>query len=229
MKIGLLCNCSEDNILSINQDYVTYFDTYGDTVFIDPLSNKVKNVDLLVGIGGKDLNPLLYGQPYDPALEFSFPNRAYDRFDFYMLPKYLNAGIKVFGICRMFQRLAIGVPEVTGSLNPHVEDEQTSQFIGQPAHFVGDYLGNNMMWVNSTHHQTVKVLAPGLTPLLWGYHADIKDKKYVPGERRAIEAYRSNDWKHAGCQWHPERGFDTKPLRRAEEFVRNLITDLLNS
>lgn len=73
---------------------------------------------------------------------------------------------------------------------------------------VADALGATEILVNTSHHQSVKDVAPGFK--ITGVAAD-----------GVVEAIESLDGLHIGLQWHPERmwGHDSTMLKIAEAFV----------
>src|SRR5690348_1946438 len=98
MKIGLLFNVNDEQRFWNKMNYIQWLDTLGNVTIIDPYSKKLKDVDLLVLPGGSDIAPSRYNQPW--IKEIGLPNRAFEWFDTEMLPQYINAGKRVFGICR---------------------------------------------------------------------------------------------------------------------------------
>lgn len=84
----------------VSKPYVEYLKQYGQTVILSP--NSFIPVDLLVLPGGKDVMGGGHG-------DFSFWNSDHERFlehfDNYTLPRYIDNGTPIFGICRGFQTL----------------------------------------------------------------------------------------------------------------------------
>jgi putative glutamine amidotransferase len=126
-----------------------------------------------------------------------------------LIPRAIEQGLPVLGICRGFQELNVAfggslwqqVHEVPGHFVHH---EDTSQPLAQqygPAHNVllspGGVLariaGANRITVNSLHHQAVRELGPGLA-------------EEARAEDGVIEAFRVRDASHfaLAVQWHPE-------------------------
>lgn len=225
--IGLVANYGAEHArLYLNQNYINYFALYGWPVLIDPLSDEVEKVDLLVMPGGADINPMRYGVPYD--INIGMPNLAYERFDHYMIQEYINAGIPIFGICRGFQSLNV---HFGGTLNPDNETHPNSMQDGLPVHGLCGEDDSEMMESSSNHHQTVDVLGEDLKPLLWAHSVSVQEKEVKIGPREHVEAFVHNQLKVAGVQWHPEKNFFSyrgKPTcKKAEKFVNLLINKLM--
>ena len=71
-----------------NEAYVEYFRKFGDVIIIDAQCERVIDCDLLVLPGGRDVNPLLYGQK--PGMTTQSPDLEYEWFFSEMFPKYFN-------------------------------------------------------------------------------------------------------------------------------------------
>jgi putative glutamine amidotransferase len=105
MLIGLVSSPTATNKFGLNAAYVEYFRTFGNIVILDPTSDQVMDLDLLVLPGGADVNPLRYNAK--PSAFTQSPNISYEYFDEVMLPKYIDNNTPIVGICRGFQSLGV--------------------------------------------------------------------------------------------------------------------------
>lgn len=146
----------------------------------------LKEIDVLLAGGGPDINPTLYGE-VNQHCNSLFPKR--DARDYDLLAQTLQSRIPFLGLCRGAQLLNV---VLGGTLYQDLEAQRATPHTDpHPVHFSGLgtlHLGE-VAEVNSTHHQGVKILAPGLT--LIGQAPDgLPEAWHAPG---AI-----------GVQFHPE-------------------------
>ncbi len=152
--------------------------------------------DGLLLSGGPDIEPELFGETiYNDTVHCDGPRTKYE---YELLKAFLAKGKAIMGICRgeqiinvylggtMYQDLAWqkGVYHSCYELRHKVVTEKGS--------IVQRLLGDEFN-VNSTHHQAVKELAPGLKVTA---HSK---------EDGVIEAYEHESLPIFGVQWHPER------------------------
>lgn len=108
-----------------NEAYLAYFRQFGDIIMIDPQNDRVMNIDLLVLPGGRDVNPLKYGQKPHPKTQS--PDLEYEWFMECMFPLYMDKVEKnemgVYGICAGFQNLVV---HFGGTITQHIEREQSN-------------------------------------------------------------------------------------------------------
>ena len=201
-----------DNSFGVTKTYLQYFSKYGNVYLITPSDfDKIYRCDLLVLPGGKDIDPRRYNHkpnfytlPPDPMLEW---------FDAKALPKYIEKGIPIFGICRGLQTLAVhyNVPldqhistwhdtsvkhrgELVNDLfNPERYNWETLKFSGKR-----DNKGNPEpdLRVNSLHHQAV--LYRDLLE-----HTDELKAIYI-SEDEVVEAMCHVTKPIISVQWHPK-------------------------
>ena len=172
----------------------------------DVLHGLVLQLDGVLFSGGGDIEPHRYNADAHPALSYVDPER--DRVEFFVLEKVLQTKKPFLAICRGIQvlnvslggTLYVDIPsQIPGALkhsyNPgeipidflahRVQVERGSQ--------LAEIVGASTVEVNSTHHQAIMELAPGLKPVA-----------YSPD--KLIEAVELNDYGFGlGVQWHPER------------------------
>lgn len=165
------------------------------------------------GDTGKDVAPEHYGEAAIPEAGIdAWPPR--DAMELALLEGARDARVPVWGVCRgvqvlnvffggtLWQDLALQVPTRTAhqvssprdALVHPVRLREGAAAIGLgTAPDGGLDRGRDELLVNSRHHQAIKDLAPGLTPV-----AEAPDG--------LVEAVRLEDeeWWVAGVQWHPE-------------------------
>jgi putative glutamine amidotransferase len=160
-------------------------------------------VDGLLLTGGEDIEPSWYGAPPSPLL--SPPSRERDLFEFALFAVARQRELPILGICRGIQLINVGLG---GTLFQDLPSERPGAVEHRPdgardvrSHRVrlqrgsraADALGGNSVTVNSSHHQAIKDLAPGLVATAW------TDDDLV----EAAESPVSAPWLLA-VQWHPE-------------------------
>ena len=164
----------------------------------------IDSVDALLVTGGCDVHPLYYSaEPHVAVATFS---QERDYFEEALINSAIEKGIPVMGICRGMQMIntVLGgnliqhIPAQVENPICHVQkdDEQW-----EPCHTVKIEkdsilypIFGEMAFVNSYHHQAVKDLGRGLTPIA-----------YSPDG--ICEAYECREKKILAVQWHPEKMF----------------------
>lgn len=113
-----------------NAAYVEFFRQYGDIVIIDAQCEQVIPVDLLVLPGGRDVNPMNYGQK--PGISTQSPDLEYEWFFANMFDKYLDRAYHkktaIYGICAGFQNIIVNFG---GSLQQEFPQKQSDSFRGE--------------------------------------------------------------------------------------------------
>jgi putative glutamine amidotransferase len=172
------------------------------------LAELVGELDGLLFTGSpSNVEPHRYGGEPSRAGTLHDPER--DATTLSLIPRAIEAGVPVLGICRGFQELNVAfggtlwqhVHEVAGKRVHHEDISQPLDTQYGPAHEVilvpGGLLegiaGAGRITVNSLHHQGVRELAPGL---IAEAHA----------EDGLIEAFRVEGARRfaLAVQWHPE-------------------------
>lgn len=169
------------------------------------LRDIVKTLDGLVMIGGEDFDPLYYKEKViDPDINDIDSIR--DIYDLVLLKSATDRNIPVLGICRGEQaiNIAFGGSLYQDILTQHkdksVKHSQSPELKEPVRHAVSiakdsrlaKILGQTEVLTNTSHHQSVKKVAPNFRAV-----AQTSD-----GIIEAIEAYP--DRKIIGLQWHPE-------------------------
>ncbi len=168
------------------------------------LSEYLALMDGFVFTGGLDVPPAAYGQEKHPATKECHPKRfAYDKL---LAEQVLQRDIPVLAICLGQQLINV---VYGGTLIQHIETEirHTRVDPGQDSFhsvtieehsLLHRILGATHLEVNSSHHQALDKLAPGLRVL-------------ARAPDGVIEAVQMTDRRFfIGVQWHPERLMDRR-------------------
>ena len=170
-------------------------------------------MDLLVIPGGSDIDPRRYNQA--PGYYTTKPDPVKEYFDTVILPKYIEEGTPVLGICRGCQSIAV----LFGSkLIQHMYHESNTEILGRSAtvhtltladgNFKKDYIklysdksGKiKPIKVNSMHHQCISVNGfPSNTLEILAYYKSTNSTFST-----SIEAFRHKSLPIYGLQYHPE-------------------------
>jgi putative glutamine amidotransferase len=168
---------------------------------VDPeIADRVLDgLDGLVLTGGRDVDPLAYGQQRHPATDAHGGDR--DSWEFALLTAALNRGLPVLGICRGAQvvNVALGgtlhqhLPEVIGHHRHRAGDAVFTTLTAriEPGTRLAALLGDSAD-VRCYHHQGIAELGDGL----------VISARDDDGVIEAIE--RPTDSFVLAVQWHPE-------------------------
>jgi putative glutamine amidotransferase len=169
-------------------------------------------VSAVVVTGGAfDVPPSAYGQKEREGLGPLKPGRT--AFETLLVQAALRRRLPILGICGGMQLLNVVLggtlyQDLARELPGAKEHEQKSAKT-QPSHPVdvrdgsvlADVLGRGQLMVNSTHHQAVSQLAPGL-------------KVSAASPDGVVEAIESTEYPFVlGVQWHPELLLQSMPLQ----------------
>jgi putative glutamine amidotransferase len=174
----------------------------------------LERVDGLLLSGGEDVSPHHYGQQPHPRLEATHPLR--DDMEFQALRCALERRIPVLGICRGMQLLNVCFG---GTLYQDLPSQRPGEVVheqlapvsrrwhaatvesGSRLHRI---FGTGELFINSFHHQGIRRLGGGLSPLAWA-------------EDGLVEAVEAEEYPWVfGVQWHPERGEAESPGDRRD-------------
>jgi len=175
-------------------------------------------VDGLVLTGGEDVDPRHYGNRRHPATDA--PHAARDSWELALVAMARQRAMPILAICRGMQLLNVALggtlvqdlpSERPGSIRHGQSDAR-----GQRVHAAGltagsrlaSALGASVIEVNSSHHQAIDRIAPGLRAVA----------RSDDGVIEGVESSR-DDWWVLGAQWHPEELVGT-----AEPWDRNLFS-----
>jgi putative glutamine amidotransferase len=205
MKIGIVGWKVGENSFGVTVPYLDYFGSIKDAKvsILMPWSIE-RGLDLVVLPGGPDITPSNYGMT--PSLYTGKACLFREHFDRYHLPKYIEMGTPIFGICRGMQTIAV---HFGGRLYQHMSHETSSHdkrweevhdvHISQATASLLNLpvtKKDNKYKVNSLHHQIV--IADTLP-------AELK----VIGRHRGcnyggVEIIAHTSMPIAGVQYHPE-------------------------
>lgn len=198
-KIGIVCTptTGNKNMVGVGSPYVKFFSKFGHVVLVNATTKYIdKSIDMLVIPGGPDVNPMRYNEI--PGYHTGRSNIFSEWFDTFMLPKYIENGTKIFGICRGLQTLAA---HVGGTLIQHANykdstwrselvDDVVFRYKEDKKDIVKKYPINNM------HHQSVNPVT------LPDQHIIVcVSEKEKNVEAVQFQGLGTTVW---GVQWHPE-------------------------
>ncbi len=210
--------------LGISLPYLEYFSKFGTIIPLLPNKDVVPNLDLVVLPGGPDVSSFLYDEP--PGFRNSNADRYREFFFVNNLPKYIENGTPIFGVCLGLQQINVhfggslvqdwAFPYSTKDRGERVEQITLEKelfierFLYRGA-VVGDAISKNTK-VNSLHHQGVFAhnLSNELVALAT---SDVC---------RNIEMLCHKELPIAAVQYHPEE-------LDADVLVKNILRTLLNN
>ncbi|MGQ0811439.1 MAG: gamma-glutamyl-gamma-aminobutyrate hydrolase family protein [Nitrospiraceae bacterium] len=200
--------------------YIRAIDELGGVPLILPLTadRRVRRA-LLSDLGGlvltgsgPDLHPSLYGERQ--RYKFRVVSQERSNFELDMARLAMDAGIPILGICGGMQTMnvALGgslfqdIPSQVEDAHEHRQSLPATQLSHSvtvtPGSLLRRIVRQNRIRVNSSHHQSVKVLAPSL----------VASAVAPDGVIEAIEAPKHRFL--LGIQWHPEFLFDRHAIHR---------------
>lgn len=185
-------------ISHIFQTYVDAVERAGAVPLVTSLTcaeEMARLCDGLVLSGGGDLDPALYGEEILNGTVKFMEER--DSYELELLAAFRREGKPVLGICRGCQiiNVALGgtlyqdLVEQRGLV--HMDPELRHPVTAREGSVLHDLYGADFR-VNSTHHQAVKLLAPGLRADAWS-------------EEGLVEAFSHESEPILAVQFHPER------------------------
>lgn len=166
-KIAIVGYWTGSNSFGISKPYLFFWQRFGEVSLISPFETHVRDIDLLVMPGGPDVDVYRYLSPDEDTHPFvGQPCMQRERFDRFLLPKYIEAGIPIFGTCRGMQSMWV---TFGGKLNQHMYHETNPEGDGAKLMHAIDfenidiipgfsevaYHKKNDYKINSRHHQTV--------------------------------------------------------------------------
>lgn len=205
-KIGIVGWKTGENSFGATLPYLTFFNQYGH-VRVLSIDQEVEDLDLLVLPGGLDIDPKRYGQA--PELYTGNPNIILEHFDTVTLPKYMEKGIPIVGICRGFQTINV---VMGGTLNQDIFHDTSVKSRGELVHKLRieerfkQELHINKNEVNSLHHQSVDRLGENLYPIAWA-------------EDNTVEVIGHFTYPMYAFQYHPEEIYD----RLSNSLIQKLL------
>lgn len=241
-RIGIVANNTNSSI-AVTHAYYNFLSAYGRVDIINPYVDEVvPGLDLLVLPGGSDVNSLRYGEVPHPTTRFH--NAALEFFDVVVLPKYIEEGIPILGICRGMQTLNV---YFGGALDQDIKgvnysNKSRSDLVDSLVFFRNDfneslylptYFYNGIVvkgkanktqyyQVNSLHHQGIlSQIKPGdkptmIFPKLAKPLIPLAYERYT----KNLEAFVHENGQIVGLQWHPEE-------LNAPHYAHKIITKLI--
>lgn len=213
----------------VQKTYLEYFNKFGQVEILTPNEDIRQDLDLVVLPGGQDLQSTHYNAV--PGFMNSLSDPFKDYFFKNNLPKYIENGTPVLGICLGFQQLAIhfGLPLIQNISPYHDDSIDGDKLVNKvKANFPAIFKLNPEITVkdvptavNSFHHQGVNAKLvdehPDLEVLLWE-----KDPCWdrVNGAYNITEAFGHKTLPILGVQYHPEK-------MSSDDFTDALIDSLI--
>lgn len=161
----------------------------------------LKVVDGIIMTGGEDIAPHLYGEEPIPELGKVYAER--DEFDLKLIKMAVEKKLAVMGICRgvqvmnvafggtLYQDIPVQLPESRVKHYADYGSDKIHKIKIKKGSRLGEILGESVV-VNSTHHQSVKDLAPGFVVT-------------AVAEDGVVEAIEMENGRPIfGVQFHPE-------------------------
>lgn len=188
----------------------------------DPLAG-LESLDALVLIGGRDLQPAMYGAAAHPAND---PTDALatprDELELALVRTALELDLPLLGICRGMQLLNVALG---GDLEQHLADrldltshrDRLGQFTTHDARAVAgtrlaSILGRGPLPVASHHHQGVDRAGDGLVPAAFAPDG-VLEALELPGASFCVAVL-----------WHPEEDLEGTGLTLFQALVRSART-----
>lgn len=201
----------------------TVLDMYG--IPLDSALALFETCHGLLLTGGTDIEPGLYGKPYDTARCWPIDHKR-DSLEIALFQAARKAGKPILGICRGEQMinvalggsLIVDIPADFDTIIRHQCDDYTHcshKVTVESNSMLSDITGIYAGEVNSNHHQGVERLA-----------VELKAESYASdGLVEAVEwAYPEGKPFLLGVQWHPERMDVQNPLsgKILERFIEEI-------
>jgi len=181
-------------------------------------------LDGILLTGGGDIAPARFTtDPAHPETSLISEERDVLELDL-VTRRAVDEGVPLLAICRGLQVLNVAmngtlhqhVPDVFGATPQHAQedmrDARTHAVSVEPGSALARLVGGTELRVNSFHHQAIKDLGEGLTPVAWA-----EDKLIEAVERPGAPGFV------VGVQWHPEE------LVEVDEAARRLFAALVDA
>lgn len=199
---------------------------------------QMADLDALAIPGGRDVDPISYGQERGPGMADSKPDLAFDQFEIECIQEAFEKGLPMLGHCRGEQIMNVAgggtltqdipttfeTPEGWGSkygtpINHRPEEVRTDDSKRvDPVHLIvtadgsriQQMTGDALESVNSIHHQAIDEISPILEPVAWALDGLIEgvERKGMP-------------WQ-AAYQFHPES------LRQTDSAYQKMYDQLVD-
>ena len=183
----------------------------------------VGNLDILVLSGGEDVHPKHFNEKI--VAKNVDVREARDQFELPVARAFWEAQKPIFAICRGVQLLNVALGgtlyqdlEQFPNAEEHTRDGNEYDRMHPVRVIPGSKLaricGCDEFAVNTSHHQMIKDVAPGLRAVAWSAPDGI------------IEAVEASDGRQVyGVQWHPEMMDDDTSRRMFDHIVNGKTAD----
>ncbi|MBQ9765884.1 MAG: gamma-glutamyl-gamma-aminobutyrate hydrolase family protein [Lachnospiraceae bacterium] len=173
----------------------------------------VEEVDGILFSGGTDIHPVYFGEFLQDGYAMPYElSPVRDKFEIELYRSADAKGLPMLGICRGIQLMAVAAG---GSIFQDIDmcmmrqlrirhsqnapaDTLVHPVIIENRTRLGAIMGKTTAWVNSMHHQAVKVVPDGYRVSATSPDGIIEAMEMISNTRFAL-----------GVQWHPERLFDS--------------------
>jgi len=220
-KIGIPGWSQGELSFGVAKSYLHFFKVFGDVRILTPKMGIDNDLDLIIMPGGKDTLPSNYEAV--PGYFNSDPDPFKEHFAKVNLPKYIDAGIPVFGICLGFQMINVHfggklIQNIDLGTHGYSDSENRGELVNDltftPKFTILEtsLLKNSKskkMKCCSLHHQGVRKdeLPEPLELIAYTAKDDI------------AEVFQHKTLPIAACQFHPEEDYNL--------LARYLITNLI--
>lgn len=204
--IGVNCEYDEDGTCFLKKDYTDAIVRAGGIPFMlsiveqkELMLEQVNLIDGLLLSGGRDISPERYGETLHENMKL-MPKQKED-FDFMLARHALETDLPVLGLCYGLQLINVclggtliqDIPSQYETTTKHRSDDETHSIFVDKDSKLFKILKHESIEINSTHHQSIKVLGKSLI-------------KSAAADDGIIEAIESTGHTFVvGVQWHPER------------------------
>ena len=211
--IGVLPNVDGEKKSKIENTYIKVIEASGGMAILLPYTANPESIERFVGLcdgfifaGGADIEPARYGEEKHPLCGETTPYR--DEVEFLAFEKIMKTEKPIMGICRGSQLINVALggtlyQDIPSEIKTDLTHKQEHPH-SEPAHeanvvsgsLLHSLIGKSRIHINSLHHQAIKELGDGLTPMAVADDGIIE--AIVRTGKRLV-------W---GFQWHPEKTFD---------------------
>ena len=197
-------------------------------IVLSHVKQNVEGVDSADGLlltGGGDVDPGYYGVK-DLLGRSKDVNASRDEFEFYAIERALDLNIPILGICRGMQvmnvylggSLILDLPSAGYDDHARERKEQASHQVkvdGQS--LLRGVVGQDVLDVNSTHHQALERMGNGLIASAVSIDGVIEAAEWIMKDRMPFLML---------VQWHPERMEKESESRASKAIARRFLKEV---
>ena len=162
----------------------------------------LQRIDVLLLSGGEDVHPRHYGE--EPDTDQLKVREARDQFELPLIRTFWEARRPIFAVCRGMQSLNVALggtlyQDLAQFPNADRHTREGNEYARMhgvriiPDSRLAKVFGADEIEVNTSHHQMVKDVAPGLRAVAWSTPDGIIESVEASDERLVL-----------AVQWHPE-------------------------